>query len=52
MHLCNGIWSFLIKWGVTIGPTSQRVSSWVFNGLGVAMSVAFVMVALKFRTFA
>jgi succinate dehydrogenase / fumarate reductase, cytochrome b subunit len=52
MHLCNGLWSFLIKWGITVGPTSQRVSSWVWNGLGVLMSVAFVMVALKFRTFA
>ena len=52
MHLCNGIWSFLIKWGITVGATSQRVSSWVWNGLGVAMSVAFIMVALKFRTFA
>ena len=52
MHLCNGIWSFLIKWGITVGATSQRVSSWVWNGVGVAMSVAFIMVALKFRTFA
>lgn len=51
-HLTNGIWSFLIKWGITVGPTAQRVSGWVWNTVGVAMSLAFVAVALEFKNFA
>ena len=51
-HLTNGIWSFLIKWGITVGPTAQRVSGWVWNAVGVAMSVAFVAIALEFKNFA
>ncbi|MDO8644132.1 MAG: succinate dehydrogenase, partial [bacterium] len=26
-HFCNGIWSFLITWGITVGRQAQRVSS-------------------------
>lgn len=26
-HLCNGVYTFLITWGITIGPKSQRVSN-------------------------
>lgn len=48
-HFSNGIWSFLITWGITTGPKAQRVSaalSWVlFVGLGawgVAILTQFV----------
>ncbi len=27
-HLSNGIWSFLVHWGITIGPRSQRVATY------------------------
>jgi succinate dehydrogenase / fumarate reductase cytochrome b subunit len=37
-HFCNGMWSFLISWGVTIGPRAQRVSSYVWM-------VAFVLIS-------
>lgn len=37
-HFCNGMWSFLVSWGITIGPRSQRVSSYVW-------SVAFFVIA-------
>ncbi|WP_232695682.1 succinate dehydrogenase cytochrome b558 subunit [Brevibacillus daliensis] len=26
-HLSNGIWSFLVHWGITVGPRSQRFAS-------------------------
>lgn len=44
-HLANGIYTFLITWGITIGPRSQRVSSLVTNiaFLGIA---AFGLAAL------
>ena len=50
-HLTNGLWSFLIKWGVTVGPNAQRVSGWVCNAAGAGMSVAFIAVALEFKNF-
>lgn len=37
-HFCNGMWSFLVSWGVTVGPRAQRVSSYIW-------SVAFVIIA-------
>ena len=30
-HFCNGMWSFLVSWGITIGPKAQRVSSYVWT---------------------
>jgi len=29
IHFSNGIWLALITWGITIGPRSQRIASWV-----------------------
>jgi succinate dehydrogenase / fumarate reductase cytochrome b subunit len=37
-HFCNGMWSFLVSWGVTIGPRAQRISSYVWM-------VAFVLIS-------
>src|SRR4051794_20714275 len=38
-HLGNGLWTFLITWGVTVGRRSQRISQWVTTAISVAMSV-------------
>ncbi|WP_044641662.1 succinate dehydrogenase cytochrome b558 subunit [Risungbinella massiliensis] len=35
-HFSNGMWSFLVSWGVTVGPRAQLVSSYVW---GVAFLV-------------
>jgi succinate dehydrogenase / fumarate reductase cytochrome b subunit len=37
-HFCNGMWSFLVSWGITIGPRAQLVSTWVWI-------VAFVLIS-------
>ena len=37
-HFSNGMWSFLVSWGVTIGPRSQRISSYFWT-------VAFFIIA-------
>jgi succinate dehydrogenase / fumarate reductase cytochrome b subunit len=39
-HFGNGLWGFLIHWGVTVSPRAQRVSSWAC--LGVAAVLGFV----------
>ena len=36
-HMFNGVWNSLIKWGVTIGPTSQKASLYVFSAMGVGL---------------
>ncbi|HWJ03314.1 MAG TPA: succinate dehydrogenase cytochrome b558 subunit [Verrucomicrobiae bacterium] len=42
-HFANGLWAFLITWGITIGPRSQKISTWACGGVFVILSV----VALK-----
>ncbi|MFO7173652.1 MAG: succinate dehydrogenase cytochrome b558 subunit [Bacillota bacterium] len=37
-HLANGLYTFLITWGITRGPRSQRISN-------VATNVLFVLIA-------
>ncbi|MCS1351525.1 succinate dehydrogenase cytochrome b558 subunit [Mechercharimyces sp. CAU 1602] len=48
-HFSNGMWSFLVSWGITVGPRSQRVSTFVWiavffvvSYLGVSALFAFV----------
>ena len=36
-HFSNGIRSFLIHWGITIGPESQRISAVVCAGIGLIL---------------
>lgn len=39
IHLSNGIWLALITWGITIGPRSQKTSSWVCAVIGLVLLV-------------
>lgn len=48
-HLCNGIYTFLITWGITVGPKSQRISKFVSYGLFVAVTALGVAAAVGFR---
>lgn len=47
-HFCNGIWSFFVTWGITVGPKAQRVSSAMTMGLFVVMGIWGVGILLKF----
>lgn len=47
-HFSNGMWSFLVSWGITVGPRAQRVSSFVWMGVFVVMSVMFVLTMVAF----
>lgn len=47
-HFSNGMWSFLVSWGITIGPRAQRVSSVVWMGVFVIMSVMFILTMVAF----
>jgi succinate dehydrogenase / fumarate reductase, cytochrome b subunit len=37
-HFSNGMWSFLVRWGITIGPRAQRISTWVWMGVFLFIS--------------
>jgi succinate dehydrogenase/fumarate reductase cytochrome b subunit (b558 family) len=38
-HFGNGLWTFCITWGITVGKRAQRVSRWIFSALGVGLFV-------------
>ena len=39
-HFANGIWTFLITWGITIGPRSQTWVGYVCAAFGIVLGVA------------
>lgn len=48
-HLANGIYTFLITWGITIGAKSQRVSNVVTNAMFVGISALGLAALFAFR---
>jgi succinate dehydrogenase / fumarate reductase cytochrome b subunit len=51
-HLGNGIWTFLITWGITIGRRSQRISQWVTTAISVGMTLLGIWIAVQFALLA
>lgn len=47
-HFSNGIWSFLVSWGITVGPRAQRVSTYVTMVIFVLLSIIGVMALFAF----
>ncbi|MDF2647857.1 MULTISPECIES: succinate dehydrogenase cytochrome b558 subunit [unclassified Paenibacillus] len=47
-HFSNGMWSFLVSWGITVGPRAQRFSSYIWMALFVVMSIMFIMTLVAF----
>jgi len=48
-HLSNGIWAFLVHWGITVGPRSQRIATYftmavfvVVTYIGLRAMAAFI----------
>ncbi|AOZ91986.1 succinate dehydrogenase cytochrome b558 subunit [Paenibacillus crassostreae] len=48
-HFSNGLWSFLVSWGITVGPRAQRVSSVMCMGLFAIVSILFILSLIAFR---
>ncbi len=38
-HFANGMWSFLVSWGITVGPRAQQVSTYVWMVVFVLLSI-------------
>jgi succinate dehydrogenase / fumarate reductase, cytochrome b subunit len=47
-HFANGLWLFLVDWGITIGQRAQRLSGYMCAAFGVALTAVGIMVALAF----
>ncbi len=41
-HFANGLWGFLISWGVTVGTGARRMSGWICTLLGLGLYFAGV----------
>ncbi|MCL5677537.1 MAG: succinate dehydrogenase [Firmicutes bacterium] len=48
-HFTNGLFTFGITWGVTVGPRAQRVAGYIWGVLFLAMSAAGVGALVSFR---
>lgn len=49
-HFTNGLWSFCVSWGITVGPRAQRVSSYICMSLFAIVTVMFVWSLIAFRS--
>jgi len=38
-HFANGLWGFLISWGVTVGPKAQKVSGILCTTMGLTLFI-------------
>ncbi|MFJ8262373.1 succinate dehydrogenase cytochrome b558 subunit [Rummeliibacillus sp. NPDC094406] len=47
-HLANGIWSFLVSWGITQSPKSQKVATYITMIFFVVLSVIGIGALLAF----
>ncbi|HIS28131.1 MAG TPA: succinate dehydrogenase, partial [Candidatus Avamphibacillus intestinigallinarum] len=47
-HFANGLWSFLITWGITQSPKSQRMSTYVVMFIFLVMSYIGIRALFSF----
>ncbi|MEH7074827.1 succinate dehydrogenase cytochrome b558 subunit [Neobacillus drentensis] len=47
-HFANGLWSFLVSWGITVSPRSQVISTYVTIVIFLALSYVGVTTLLAF----
>lgn len=48
-HFTNGMWNFLVSWGITVGPRAQRVSAWFWGLAGFGMAAFSLWVLFGFQ---
>jgi succinate dehydrogenase / fumarate reductase cytochrome b subunit len=47
-HLANGVWLFLVDWGITIGERAQRLTGYACLGIGVVLLAIGINAAVAF----
>src|SRR5690606_25548457 len=48
-HFANGLWAFLISWGITVGERAQRISSKICMGVFIVIAALFTLALIAFR---
>ncbi|BBH21631.1 succinate dehydrogenase cytochrome B558 [Paenibacillus baekrokdamisoli] len=49
-HFSNGMWAFLVSWGITVGPRAQKISSFIWMGVFVIVAALFLLSLVAFRS--
>jgi succinate dehydrogenase / fumarate reductase, cytochrome b subunit len=47
-HLANGIWLFLVDWGLTIGERAQKIAGYACLGFGIVLLAVGINAAVAF----
>lgn len=47
-HFANGLWSFLVSWGITVSPRSQVISTYFTLGVFIVLSIIGIRTLLAF----
>ena len=47
-HFSNGLWTFMVSWGITVSPRSQVISTYVTLGVFVILSIIGIQAMLAF----
>jgi succinate dehydrogenase / fumarate reductase cytochrome b subunit len=47
-HLANGLWLFMVDWGILIGERAQRVAGYACFGFGIVLLVVGINAAVAF----
>lgn len=48
-HFANGMWGFMVTWGITLSPRSQRISTYACIGLFLLLAFAGINSMLAFN---
>jgi succinate dehydrogenase / fumarate reductase, cytochrome b subunit len=49
-HFANGMWSFCVTWGITVGPKAQRISTYVWGVLFVILAIGANLIVFAFAS--
>jgi succinate dehydrogenase / fumarate reductase cytochrome b subunit len=47
-HLANGIWLFMVDWGITIGERAQRLTGYACIAIGLLLLAVGINAAVAF----
>ena len=47
-HLANGVWLFLVDWGITVGERAQKVAGYACLGFGILLLAVGINAAVAF----
>jgi len=51
-HFANGMWSFCVTWGITVGPKAQRISTYVWMIVFAILAIGGILIVLEFGKLA